>query len=783
MSEKSLYNYLDQLNPQQRAAVEYMGGPELVIAGAGSGKTRVLTYKIVHLIRLGFEPYRILALTFTNKAAREMKDRVKDVVGENISSKLMMGTFHSVFLNILHRHTDKIGYKNGFSIYDAADSKNLIKIIIKDMGLDEKVYKPSTILNTISNAKMALKDPDQYLEDPNQIQLDKKAKRPLTGKIYKVYTERCRIANAMDFDDILVYMNVLLRDNSDILHYYQDLFRYVLVDEYQDTNFAQFLIISQLSKGKNLCVVGDDAQSIYSFRGAEIKNILKLEKYFPDLKVFKLERNYRSTQNIVEAADSLISKNIGQIPKNLYSENERGSKIDIIAANSDYEEAFTIANIINQSKLSLHDSYEEYAVLYRTNAQSRVLEEALRKRNISYRIYGSLSFYQRKEVKDAVAYFRLAVNPDDDESLRRIINYPARGIGDTTMKRLSEAANKNSISIWRLISEGDLKAAGLNNATINKINGFKSLIQDFIDDNKAGATAFELGQLIYNRTGLLLQFQSENTPESISRKENLEEILAGLKEFVDLKTQTGDGQPDMLSFLSEIMLATDQDVKEDDIQPKVTMMTIHAAKGLEFKHVYIVGVEDDLIPAALSQNSFKEIEEERRLLYVAITRAGQTCTISFAKTRFKNGQTVLSRPSRFINDINPKYLNSKISFSSLNNYGGIDPYRNYSQNNLKLSRSSENTSERLAGNTSSSNSFIPHNEHLHRVKNLSKSNIMAQHSVDSLNPGMKISHAKFGIGEIISIGSVSGEPSIHVNFKELGEKNLLLRFAKFDILK
>ena len=776
MSETAIYNYLDELNSQQRAAVEYMEGPSLVIAGAGSGKTRVLTYKIVHLLRHGFEPYRILALTFTNKAAREMKERIRNVVGEKVSSKLMMGTFHSIFLGILRRHSDKIGFKNGFTIYDTADSKSLVKLIIKDLGLDEKIYKPSTILSIISNAKNRLVSPDQYLLDKDQMDQDKSSKRPLTGKIFESYCNRCKVANAMDFDDILVYMNLLLRDNPDILRHYQEFFRYILVDEYQDTNFAQHLIVSQLAgEKKKICVVGDDAQSIYSFRGAEIKNILNLEMRLPGLKIFKLERNYRSTQNIIDAAGSLIDKNTYQMKKNVYSENAIGDKIEVVSSFSDLEEAFLVANMINQSKLSRHDSYEDYAILYRTNAQSRALEESLRKRNIPYRIFGSLSFYQRKEVKDAIAYFRLAVNPSDDESLRRIINYPARGIGDTTMKKLTDAAISQSKSIWDIISEGDLKSIGLNSGAINKINGFKQLIEEFIKDNTSGSDAYELGQLIYNRTGLLAQFAYDTTPESISRHENLSEILAGLKDFVEIQRQTGEGKPDMQTFLSEVMLATDQDTNDEDNQPKVTLMTVHAAKGLEFKHVYIAGVEEDFFPAAMSQNSMWAVEEERRLLYVAITRAKETCTLTYAGSRFRNGQTVLSSPSRFLADINPKFLNLKNSSNLGNNeFSQVNPSKNYQNNTYSVYKREGQTNIK---------SPISRNGNLKKIKDAGLSNVVPQHSVDELKPGNKIRHSKFGIGIIESINSISGEPSITVNFTEMGVKRLLLRFAKFDILE
>lgn len=768
------YNYLESLNTQQREAVEYMDGPSLVIAGAGSGKTRVLTYKILHLLRHGYEPYRILALTFTNKAAREMKERIKSVAGEKAASKLMMGTFHSIFLSILRRHAEKIGYRNGFTIYDTTDSKSLIKLIIKDFGLDDKVYKPSTLLSVISNAKNRLISPQQYFLNHDLVEQDKRAKRPMTGRIFEAYCERCRVANAMDFDDILVYMNILLRDNPDILRHYQEFFRYILVDEYQDTNFAQHLIVSQLSgERKRVCVVGDDAQSIYSFRGAEIKNILNLESRLPGLKIFKLERNYRSTQNIIDAAGSLIDKNTYQMKKNVYSENQIGDKIEVVSAFSDLEEAFLVANLINQKKLTSHDSYDDFAVLYRTNAQSRALEESLRKRNIPYRIFGSLSFYQRKEVKDAIAYFRLAVNPHDDESLRRIVNYPPRGIGETTMKKITDAAISKSKSIWQLITEDNLKEIGLNGGTVNKINGFKNLIEEFIKDNEAGSDAYELGQLIYNRTGLLAQFAYDSTPESISRHENLSEIMSGLKDFVDIKRQTGEGNGSMQSFLSEVMLATDQDEKEEDNKPKVTLMTVHAAKGLEFKHIYIVGVEEDLFPAAMSQTSLWAVEEERRLLYVAITRAKVSCTITYAGSRFRNGQTVLSRPSRFIADINPKFLNIKSSSKIDNNvFGNVNPVKNYMRNSFTDTNSGvfEKRNKSNQGN-------------LKRVADAGLSNIKPQHTPEEMKIGDTIRHDKFGIGVVEALNSISGEPSISVNFKELGIKRLLLRFAKFDILK
>lgn len=774
MKESPDYNYLKLLNPQQRDAVVYKDGPSLIIAGAGSGKTRVLTYKIVDLIRHGYEPYRILALTFTNKAAREMKERINSLVEDKVASRLWMGTFHSIFLRILRKHAEEIGFKSGFTIYDTTDTRSLIKMIVKDLGLDEKVYKSASLSSVISNAKNAMITPSQYILDKDNYECDKRAKRPLTGEIYKQYCERCKVANAMDFDDILVYMNLLLRDFPDICRHYQEFFRYILVDEYQDTNFAQHLIISQLAGQQNkLCVVGDDAQSIYSFRGADIANILNLEKRYPGLKIFKLERNYRSTQNIIDAAGSLIAKNTRQMKKNVYSENDKGEKIAVIKTYSDMEEAFMVANMINQSKLVAHDSYDEYAILYRTNAQSRVLEESLRKRSIPYRIYGGVSFYQRKEVKDVIAYFRLSINPDDDEALRRIINYPARGIGDTTLRKLHSAAASSQKSIWSIINEADLKEIGLNAGTIGKIDGFRQLIQEFIDDNTNGSDAYELGQLIYNRTGILSLLAHDNTPESISRQENLSEIISGLKEFVEIRQQTDEGECDMKAFLSEVMLATDQDDYDEDASPKVTLMTVHAAKGLEFKHVYVVGVEEDLFPSSMGQDSLAQIEEERRLLYVAITRAKDTCTLTYAGSRFRNGQTVMTSPSRFLSDIDTRFLHLQLSNSMAGEDSAfINPMKNY----FKKTYPSPNT-----------RGLSPIGHSTTRTKGKTDykvfgGNLIPQHSLSELAIGTIIRHDKFGKGKIIKIDSLSGEDVISVDFGVVGIKRLLLKFAKFDIL-
>lgn len=756
------YNYLDSLNPQQRAAVEYLDGPELVIAGAGSGKTRVLTHKLVHLIRSGIPPERIMALTFTNKAAREMQSRIDDMLENRLSWKVWSGTFHSVFLRILRRHADLLGFKLNFTIYDTSDTKSLIKTIVKEMGLDDKVYKTSTLASVISNAKNALVTPDIYLRDKDYLEADKKSRRPLTGEIYRRYAERCKIAQSMDFDDILLYTNILMRDNEDIRGKYAEWFRYVLVDEYQDTNFAQHLIVSMLTSRYNaLCVVGDDAQSIYSFRGANINNILNLEKRYPGLRTFKLERNYRSTQNIVSAADSLIARNTRQIRKNVYSENEPGDKIKIVKSYSDLEEATLVSSMIMQSRNSRHDSFEDYAVLYRTNAQSRTLEEALRKKSIPYRIYGGLAFYQRKEIKDAIAYFRLAVNPDDDEALRRIINFPARGIGDTTMKKIQAAASEHGVSLLNAIQNPEKYDININSGTKKKLQSFYDMIRDFVEDNKS-SNAFELAQLIYNRTGLLAVYSGEKTPEEISKKENLQELISGLKEFIESKVSQADPDMSMTAFLNEVSLATDQDEKEDDSQFKVSLMTAHSAKGLEFKHVYVVGVEEELFPSSLSMNSLSEIEEERRLLYVAITRAMQTCTLTYSGTRFRNGQTVITRPSRFLSEINRKHIDIRSSLdlqtASSSSSAFVDPLQNY-----RRSVSTPPTHKKI-----STHDYTD-------VRELDSS------SDGSLKKGVRIHHNIFGEGTVEKVENVSGDEIILVNFKS-GSKKLMLKYAKFTII-
>lgn len=755
------YDYLDSLNPQQRAAVEYLGGPQLVIAGAGSGKTRVLTHKVVHLIRSGVAPERILALTFTNKAAREMQSRIHKMLGGRHAWKVWSGTFHSIFLRILRQHADRIGFRPNFTIYDTADSKSLVKSIIKELALDEKQYKSSAVLSAISNAKNDLVTPEIYLNSPDLQKRDKNAKRPRTGEIYALYTQRCKVAQAMDFDDILLYTNILLRDNDDILDHYADFFRYILVDEYQDTNFAQHLIVNQLSrKHKAICMVGDDAQSIYSFRGANIKNILSLEKQYPNLETFKLERNYRSTQNIVKAADSLIARNSHQLKKHSYSENEEGEKLAVIKTYSDLEESALVTSMIMKSRNLNHDSYNDYAVLFRTNAQSRTLEEALRKKNIPYVIYGGLAFYQRKEVKDAIAYFRLAVNPDDDEALRRIINFPARGIGDTTMKKLQAAAIASGKSIYGTILNIDNLDVNVNSGTKKKLADFADIVKEMVEENNK-SNAYELASLIMNRSGLLALYGNSKAPEEISKHENLLELLSGLKEFIDTGVREGRTDLSMTAFLNEVSLATDQDEKSADADNKVTLMTAHSAKGLEYKHVFIVGVEEELFPSALSMNSLSEIEEERRLLYVAITRAMQTCTLTYSSSRFRNGQTVLSKPSRFLSELSREVVNVKNSLEL--EYGGAgkftNPYQNY-KNSFSTPAKPMKVKSRDFTDTKQLDSAMN----------------------GTLKAGVKIKHSIFGKGTVERIESISGDEIMVVNFNDGSSKKIMLKYAKFEII-
>ena len=777
--------YLDELNKQQRAAVEYLDGPELVIAGAGSGKTRVLTYKIVHLLANGYEPWRIMALTFTNKAAREMRERITALSGPSTASKLWMGTFHSIFARILRMNADRVGYKSSFTIYDAADSKNLVKTIVRDMGLDEKVYKPSSVAAAISMAKNALISPEQYAMDRDIMEADVRAHRPRINEIYAAYRNRCHVAEAMDFDDLLYYTNILLRDNDDIKRHYQEYFRYILVDEYQDTNFAQHAIVTQLCGAtKNLCVVGDDAQSIYSFRGANIRNILNLKRTYPDLAMFKLEQNYRSTENIINAAGTLIAKNTEQIPKHVFSENGAGSEVEVVKSYSDFEESYLVASRIIQVKRMHGGSYDDFAILYRTNAQSRLLEESLRKRNIPYRIYGGLSFYQRKEVKDAVAYLRLSLNPDDDEALKRIINIPARGIGETTLKKLTSAAMANNVSVWAVVQNPALFQVNINGGTAKKLAAFAEIIHSLQQVAMEGRPADEVVNAMFAKTRLMEMYRSDKTPENISKLENLEELRNEASQFVADKTEQGlQEQMTMADFMTELSLKTDAD-NEDEDGPgeKVTLMTIHAAKGLEFANVFIVGVEEDLLPSAMSQATLAEVEEERRLLYVAITRAKRFCMLSYAASRYRNGMTTITRPSRFLSDIDKRYLRlmTGTQIDSTNPqpaWMSPSPAQTLARSWQRPDYSNSQPRQHPTSATVMKPKAAPQ-----QTAGQSADGDFTLHAPEELQSGMSISHPRFGRGVIIDLDRDNPTGArITVSFSEGELKTLLLKFARFKI--
>lgn len=785
-------DFLNKLNAQQRDAVLYCDGPQLVIAGAGSGKTRVLTYKIVHLLKLGYFPSHIMALTFTNKAAGEMRERITALVGDNVAKDLWMGTFHSIFAKLLRINADRIGFNHDYTIYDTSDSRSLIKLIIKDMQLDDKVYKPATVHSRISMMKNALIMPSHYESNRQLLDEDARLKRPLTAEIYKTYCRRCKIAGAMDFDDLLVYTNILLRDNPDILKKYQERFEYILVDEYQDTNFAQHLIITQLAKNHNhVCVVGDDAQSIYSFRGANISNILDLKKSFPALQTFKLERNYRSTQNIIGAANSLIDKNKRQIKKNIYSENPVGTKVNVVECYNDYEEAYVVASTILSIKAREGCSYDDFAVLYRTNAQSRVLEEALgsgglknkhgdKRRPIPYRIYGGLSFYQRKEIKDALAYFRLTINPNDDEALRRVINYPARGIGATTLAKVQHCGINGGVSMWQVINNPSQHLLDVNKGTMSKLQAFVNLINGFAAKDQSGVNAYELGRTIIERSGIMAELMKDKSVENISKQENVDELLAAMHDFVSEQEEQGSVEIKMTDFLAQASLATDQDTDKNEGEC-VTLMTVHAAKGLEYKNVIIVGVEEDLFPSGMSKDSLAAIEEERRLLYVAITRAESNCVITYAKSRFRNGSTQYCHPSRFIRDIDTQYL----SLGATSGYKSKlevrdDDYRTYSPRSYDSSRSGYTPGSTFQPKPS----FTPATPSATATPPpaAAASGDFSLHSLSEISQGCNILHNKFGQGTIAKIDTSGSDPKIVVDFDVMGQRTLLLKFAKFKIL-
>jgi len=753
---------LKELNTEQREAVVNYKGPSLIIAGAGSGKTRVLTFRIAHMLSERIHPATVLALTFTNKAAAEMKSRIASLVGPDAARKLWMGTFHSIFARILRVESAALSYPSDYTIYDTSDSKNLLKTIMKEMNLDEKIYKPSEVLGRISNAKNNLVTPEAYAASTEIATRDNNNRRPMMAVIYSRYANRCKKAGAMDFDDLLLNTNILFRDHPAILQKYQSAFKYILVDEYQDTNYSQYLIIRKLAQNhSNVCVVGDDAQSIYSFRGARIENILHFKRDYPEVSVYKLERNYRSTKNIVNAANSIIANNKDQLHKKVYSEKQEGEKIKIIEARADNEEGFLIANQIKDLLFARQYQYKDFAILYRTNAQSRIFEESLRKMNIPYKIYGGVSFFQRKEIKDILAYFKLVVNPSDDEAFKRVINYPLRGIGKTTILKIEELAVTGNITMWSVIENSGLMQASFNKGVISKILVFASIINDFRGKMEQ-MEAFDLAYTMLTSLGILKELRDDKTPEGISRYENAEALLNGIREFTESNEEgLSKGLPD---YLQTVTLLTDADTEKAEDHNKVTLMTIHSAKGLEFKHVCIVGVEEELFPSHMSVNNPKELEEERRLFYVAVTRAEDSVSLSFANTRYKWGILGYCNPSRFISEISEEYLEFPMAFA---------PNKS---NNSSKNIFEEEGPVRAASNPS--NQGYLKERRLLRLSKQADNNTVESSDPSQIHVGTKVEHQRFGTGVVAEL---EGDKAT-VDFSLHGKKQLLLKFAKLKIV-
>ncbi|MGQ8336462.1 ATP-dependent helicase [Sunxiuqinia sp. A32] len=772
-----MVNYLDELNGSQRKAVETIDGPSLVIAGAGSGKTRVLTYRIAHLIKKGAKPGSILALTFTNKAAKEMKERIAKIVGANVARYLWMGTFHSIFARILRTEAEIIGFPSNFTIYDSADSKSLIKTIIKDFQLDDKTYKPNVVSGRISSAKNSLILPVAYQNNAQVREYDMSIRMPRIGEIYKEYDKRCLLAGAMDFDDLLLRTNILFRDHKEVLQKYQQRFDYLLVDEYQDTNFAQYLIIKNLAASHhNICVVGDDAQSIYSFRGARIENILNFQKDYPKHQIFKLEQNYRSTQTIVNAANSVIAKNKRQIPKRVFSERDQGNLIKVMEAITDNEEGYLVANEITETRMRKHYMFEDYAILYRTNAQSRIFEEALRKRNIPYKIYGGLSFYQRKEIKDLLSYFRLIINPKDNEALKRIINYPARGIGATTLTKLEQAALAVGTSVFDIVLQsGTENHAGLNKGTLTKIQQFAATINQFAEKNQF-ADAYEMATEVATQTGLMKDLYNDKTPEGLSRFENIQELLNGIQEFTINARE--EGLPNSLgNYMEDVALLTDQDSEKDEDRDKVTLMTVHSAKGLEFKNVFIVGLEENLFPSNNFGNNMspEAYEEERRLFYVAITRAEENAYISYARQRYRWGKLDFCNPSRFIEDLDNQYLDLPEESNEIR----FDEPLNRTQSKFGAQPNAGIQNRRPIRSDQPGL-----NQKLVKLREAKKeANTADGDDPRDIQAGMNVEHQRFGKGKVLQIEGSFPNLKATVFFKNTGQKQLLLKFAKLKIVR
>jgi len=770
-------NYLEELNESQLAPVLHKDGPLMVIAGAGSGKTRVLTFRIAHLMDQGVDAFSILALTFTNKASREMKARIATLVGEGEAKNLWMGTFHSVFARILRQEADKLGFPRDFTIYDTQDSGRLIASIIKEMGLDKDVYKFKQIRNRISSFKNSLITVKAYFNDPDVQEADLLSRRPKIGEIYKEYVDRCFKAGAMDFDDLLLKTNELLNMHPSVLAKYQDRFRYILVDEYQDTNHSQYLIVRALSdKFQNICVVGDDAQSIYGFRGANINNILNFQKDYDGVKLYRLEQNYRSTKNIVNAANSIISHNKNKIEKVVWTSNLEGSKIKVQRCNTDADEGREVAAQIFEQKMQEQRQNREFAILYRTNAQSRAIEDALRKRDIPYRIYGGLSFYQRKEIKDLLAYLRLLINPKDEESLKRVLNYPARGIGQTTLDKLIIGAKHNDLSLFETLEKASQLNLGLNAGTLKKIEGFVDLILSLKIENEK-SNAFEIADLVTKKSGLVLELKKDGTPEGVSKVENIEELLNGIRDFVEGQKELADAKGNLSEFLEDVALATDFDTETEGDEDFVYLMTIHLSKGLEFPVVFIVGMEEDLFPSALSLNTRSELEEERRLFYVALTRAEQKAILTYTLSRYRWGKLVDAEPSRFIEEMDEKYLDYIIPkddyvFKPMIDKGVFGGYQTPKKVNPP------------AGRTTKINT-APSQNQLGKLRkiNASDANDTTDFSQETigLEVGKRVEHARFGYGEVLAIEGKGNDKKALIDFKGVGQKHLLLRFAKLKV--
>lgn len=788
------YTFLDELNDSQRAAVEYCDGPSLVIAGAGSGKTRVLTYKIAYLLSRGMKPWNILALTFTNKAANEMKQRIGALVGDDVAKYLYMGTFHSIFSRILRVEAERLGYANNFTIYDESDSRSLIKTIIKEMQLDDKVYKPASVHSRISMAKNNLLFPDEYAKTRGLIERDVEQKVPAVSAIYSAYCERCKKANAMDFDDLLTNTYRLLVSDNGIRKKYAERFRYILVDEYQDTNSVQQKIVWLLSEeNMRVCAVGDDAQSIYAFRGANIDNILDFQKQFAGTRLFKLERNYRSTQRIVQAANSLIRHNERQIPKDVYSCNAEGDKLSVKPAYSDREEAIIVCNEIKRIKRIDKCGYNDFAVLYRTNSQSRSFEEAMRKVSIPYKIYGGLSFYQRKEIKDVIAYFRLIVNPDDEEAFKRIINYPKRGIGDTTVGKIASVASENGVSLWQVICEPSLYGFKPSKATLAKLGAFKELISGFIA-KFVTADAYTLGVEVVKLSGISADIYQDRTPENVARQENVEELLGSIQEFVESRKEEGRVDDVRLTdFLQEVSLQTDLESDEGSDGERVSLMTVHSAKGLEFPVVFVVGLEENIFPSSLSMGSKRELEEERRLLYVAITRAERHCILTYAKNRYRYGKVEMESPSRFLTDIAREFVDVDDakdifmkSMSSYSSHGSSYSSENRWQNSRPVAtqfKADPKPREALHRDVPPvSDTFSPRFKRLQAAAAGLSASRKQQAVSSEIKENSVIEHERFGIGTVIRLEGSGENTKATVQFKNAGIKQLLLKFARFKII-